>query len=203
MFNEKDSGATVDASKDFLKEVNEMSDNIISNLEPKDNRTIDEIIKDQFIPIDNRTQQQRKDDDYLSYESDIDDKVTIEDVNDSKDDNIIFEDDNLTTEGDKNVTIEDDFDIDKFNKQMYRPADDRTVEEIIDDQFILTDDRTQQELEDNNYLSFESESESEIEDIDLNSAWDNKKTTVSKSVPIFKLSTDYNRKNYSSKQNKK
>ena len=117
-----------------------MSDNI-SNLEPKDNRTIDEIIKDQFIPIDDRTQQQLKDDDYLSYESDIDDKVTIEDVNDSKDDNIILEDD-------KNVTIEDDFDIDKFNKQTYRPVDDRTVEEIIDDQFIPTDDRTQQELED-------------------------------------------------------
>ena len=140
MFNEKDSAATVDASKDFLKEINEMSDNI-SNLEPKDNRTIDEIIKDQFIPIDDRTQQQLKDDDYLSYESDIDDKVTIEDVNDSKDDNIILEDD-------KNVTIEDDFDIDKFNKQTYRPVDDRTVEEIIDDQFIPTDDRTQQELED-------------------------------------------------------
>ena len=140
MFNEKDSAATVDASKDFLKEINEMSDNI-SNLEPKDNRTIDEIIKDQFVPIDDRTQQQLKDDDYLSYESDIDDKVTIEDVNDSKDDNIILEDD-------KNVTIEDDFDIDKFNKQTYRPVDDRTVEEIIDDQFIPTDDRTQQELED-------------------------------------------------------
>ena len=140
MFNEKDSAATVDASKDFLKEINEMSDNI-SNLEPKDNRTIDEIIKDQFIPIDDRTQQQLKDNDYLSYESDIDDKVTIEDVNDSKDDNIILEDD-------KNVTIEDDFDIDKFNKQTYRPVDDRTVEEIIDDQFIPTDDRTQQELED-------------------------------------------------------
>ena len=147
MFNEKDSAATVDASKDFLKEINEMSDNI-SNLEPKDNRTIDEIIKDQFIPIDDRTQQQLKDDDYLSYESDIDDKVTIEDVNDSKDDNIILEDDNLTTEDDKNVTTEDDFDIDKFNKQTYRPVDERTVEEIIDDQFIPTDDRTQQELED-------------------------------------------------------
>ena len=193
MFNEKDSAATVDASKDFLKEINEMSDNIISNLEPKDNRTIDEIIKDQFIPIDDRTQQQLKDDDYLSYESDIDDKVTIEDVNDSKDDNIILEDDNLTTEDDKNVTIEDDFDIDKFNKQTYQPVDDRTVEEIIDDQFIPTDDRTQQELEDDDYLSFESESESE--DIDLTSAWDNNKTTVSKPVPIFKLSTDYNRKN--------
>ena len=185
MFNEKDSAATVDASKDFLKEINEMSDNI-SNLEPKDNRTIDEIIKDQFIPIDDRTQQQLKDDDYLSYESDIDDKVTIEDVNDSKDDNIILEDD-------KNVTIEDDFDIDKFNKQTYQPVDDRTVEEIIDDQFIPTNDRTQQELEDDDYLSFESESESE--DIDLTSEWDNKKTTVSKPVPIFKLSTDYNRKN--------
>ena len=90
------------------------------------------------------------------------------------------------------MTIEDDFDIDDFNKKTYRLVDDRTIEQIIDDQFIPIDDRTQQELEDDDYLSFESETE--IENIDLTSAWDNKKTTVAKPVPIFKLSTDYNKK---------
>ena len=51
---------------------------------------------------------------------------------------------------------------------------------------------TQQELEDDDYQSFESENE--IENIDLTSAWNDKKTTVSKPGPIFKLSTGYNRK---------
>ena len=63
------------------------------------------------------------------------------------------------------MTIEDDFDIDDFNKKTYRLVDDRTIEQIIDDQFIPIDDRTQQELEDDDYLSFESETE--IENIDL------------------------------------
>ena len=88
------------------------------------------------------------------------------------------------------MTIEDDCDIDDFNKKTYRPVDNRTVEELIDDQFIPIDDRTQQELENDDYLSYESE----IENIDLTSAWDNKKTTVSKPGPIFKLSTDDNKK---------
>ena len=70
-----------------------------------------------------------------------------------------------------------------------RPVDNRTIQEIIDDQFIPIDDRTQQELEDDDYLSFESENE-----IEATSAWDNNKTTVSKPGPIYKLSTDYNKK---------
>ena len=87
------------------------------------------------------------------------------------------------------MTVEDDFGIDDFNKNTYRAVDDRTIKEIIDDQFIPIDNRTQQELEDDDYLSFESENE-----IDTTSEWDNKKTTVSKPGPIYKLSTDYNKK---------
>ena len=74
-------------------------------------------------------------------------------------------------------------------KKTYRPVDNRTIQEITDDQFILIDDRTQRELEDDDYLSFESENE-----IDTSYAWDNNKTTVSKPGPIYKLSTDYNKK---------
>ena len=74
-------------------------------------------------------------------------------------------------------------------KKTYRPVDDRTIQEIIGDQFIPIDDRTQQELEDDDHLSSESENE-----IDATSAWDNNKTTVSKPGPIYKLSTDYNKK---------
>ena len=137
---------------------------ILEDLRPVDNRTVQEIIDDQFIPIDDRTQQELKDDDYLSFESE----------NEAED---------------NKVTIEDDFDIDDFNKKTYQPVDNRTTQEIIDDQFIPTDDRMQQELEDDDYLSFESENE-----IDTTSAWDNNKTTVSKPGPIYKLLTDQNKK---------
>ena len=44
-------------------------------------------------------------------------------------------------------------------KKTYRPVDNRTTQEIIDDQFIPTDNRMQQELEDDDYLSFESEND--------------------------------------------
>ena len=48
-----------------------MSDNILRNIRPVDNRTEQEKIDNQFIPIDNRTRQELEDDDYLSFESDI------------------------------------------------------------------------------------------------------------------------------------
>ena len=140
------------------------SKKILEDIRPVDNRTIQEIIDDQFIPVDDRTQQELKDHDYLSFESE----------NEAED---------------NKLTIEDDFDTDDFNKKTYRPVDNRTTQEIIDDQFIPIDDRAQQELEDDDYLSLESENE-----IDTTSAWDNNKTTVSKPGPIYKLSTDYNKK---------
>ena len=141
---------------------------------------IQEIIDAQFIPIDDRTKQELKDDDYPSFESENeDDKVTIEDVkDDTNSDKVTIADD-----------IKHDFNIDDFNKKTYRPVDNRTIQEIIDDQFIPIDGRTQQELEDGDYLSFESENET-----DTTSAWDNNKTTISKPGPIYKLSTDCNKK---------
>ena len=71
-----------------------------------------------------------------------------------------------------------------------RPVDNRTEQELADDQNIPIDDRNKQELEDVNYLSLESD----IEEIDTTSAWDQKKTTITRSGLVLKLSTDYNRK---------
>ena len=73
LFNKRDSQETVDASKNILKEINEMSDNILRNLRPVDTRTEQETIENQFIPIDDRTQRELEDDDYLSFESESED----------------------------------------------------------------------------------------------------------------------------------
>ena len=65
-----------------------------------------------------------------------------------------------------------------------RPVNNRTEQELIDDQFIPIDDRTQQELEDDDYISLDErteqelkddeyislESDNEVENIDLTSA---------------------------------
>ena len=61
-------------------DIQALPDNIIKNLRPKDNRTIQD---DDFIPLDNRTWQERMDDDNISLQSDID-MVTIEDVPDDE-----------------------------------------------------------------------------------------------------------------------
>ena len=66
MFSKKDSIPTLESSKTFLNEINEMSDNIRRNLRPVDNRTEQELIDDQFISTDDRTQQELEDDDYIS-----------------------------------------------------------------------------------------------------------------------------------------
>ena len=55
MFSNRDSIPTVEASKTFLNEINEISDNILRNLRPVDNRKDQELIDDQFTPIDDRT----------------------------------------------------------------------------------------------------------------------------------------------------
>ena len=57
-----------------------------------------------------------------------------------------------------------------------RPVDDRTIEQLRDDDFISIDDRTQQELEDDNYIELESD---DNVDIDLTAAWDPKQATAS------------------------
>ena len=71
MFDNRDSIPTVDVSKNILDKVNEISDNILRNPRPVDNRTEQELADDQNIPIDDRTQQELEDDNYLSLESDV------------------------------------------------------------------------------------------------------------------------------------
>ena len=44
-------------------DIQALSDNILKNLRPKDNGTIHKLIDDDFIPLDNRTWQERMDDD--------------------------------------------------------------------------------------------------------------------------------------------
>ena len=43
-----------------------LSDNILRNLRARDNRTIQELIENDFIPIDDRTPQERMDDGNIS-----------------------------------------------------------------------------------------------------------------------------------------
>ena len=68
IYSERDSVPTVEASKNILEDINEMSDNILRNLRPVDTRTEQEIIEDQHISIDDGTQQELEDGDYLSFE---------------------------------------------------------------------------------------------------------------------------------------
>ena len=72
MFSDRDSIPTVEASKDILK-----------NIRPVNDRTIEQIIDDQFLPIDGRTQQELEDDDFASFESETDNAVTVEDVDET------------------------------------------------------------------------------------------------------------------------
>ena len=73
------------------------------------------------------------------------------------------------------------------------PVDDRTIEQLIDKDFISIDDRTQQELEDDDYIELESDNNVNI---DLTATWDPKQTTISADYgkPKIKLSTDFNKK---------
>ena len=66
MFSERDLVRTVKASKNILEDINEISDNVLRNLRPVDTRTEQEIIEDQHIPIDDRTQHELEDGDYLA-----------------------------------------------------------------------------------------------------------------------------------------
>ena len=72
MFSDRDSIPTVEASKDILK-----------NIRPVNDRTTEQITDDQFILIDDRIQQELEDNDYASYESETDDAVTVEDVDET------------------------------------------------------------------------------------------------------------------------
>ena len=79
------------------------------------------------------------------------------------------------------------------SQKNIRPVDDRTIEQLIDEDFISIDDRTQQELEDDDYIELESDGNVNI---DLTAAWDPKQTTISADYgkPKIKLLTDFNKK---------
>ena len=203
IFSSTDTQPTIDATEiivddikqttnDALKDIDiqVLSDNILRNLRPVDNRNIQQLIDDDFIPIDNRTQQELDDDDYLSLESDNEssDVVTIEDVSDNEIDTPA-----AAVPKPPPIPSEKINEISDNILRNIRPVDNRTKQELIDDQFIPLDDRTYQQLQDDDYLSLESDNNDIIE-IDTTSAWDQNKTEIAKPGPIIKLSTDYDRK---------
>ena len=83
-----------------------------------------------------------------------------------------------------------------------RPADNRNLQNLIDDDFIPIDDRTQKEREDDDNTSLEGETPPII-DIDTTSALEQNKTDMASPGPIIKLSTDYDRKVKAAKKIKK
>ena len=74
-----------------------------------------------------------------------------------------------------------------------RPIDDRSIQQLIDDDFIPIDDRTIQEREDDDNISL-AEDDNDLVLIDTTSAWDENKTEIAKPGPVYKISTDYNKK---------
>ena len=91
VFSTNDSPKTVDASKDILSEIQEISDNILRNLRPVDNRTGQEKIDDQFILTDDRTRQELEDDKYLSLESNVEIENIDTKLEDDEESNIEIE----------------------------------------------------------------------------------------------------------------
>ena len=83
-----------------------------------------------------------------------------------------------------------------------RPADNRNLQNLIDDDFIPIDDRTQKEREDDDNTSLEGETPPII-DIDTTSALEQNKTDIASPGLIIKLSTDYDRKVKAAKKIKK
>ena len=62
-------------------DINALSDNILRNLRPVDNRNLKNLIDDDFIPIDDRTQQEREDDDNISLAGEAPPVITIDATN--------------------------------------------------------------------------------------------------------------------------
>ena len=75
-----------------------------------------------------------------------------------------------------------------------RPRDDRTLQQLIDDDFIPIDDRTPQERKDDNNISLAEDEDPSIITIDTTSAWDENKTEIAKSGPIYKISTEFDKR---------
>ena len=157
---------TNNALKDI--DIQAISDNILRNLRPFDNRNTQQLIDEDFISVDNRTKQELDDDDYFSLESDNEnpDVFTIEDVNDNEIDTPA-----AAVLKPLPIPLEKINEISSNNLRNTRPVENGTKQELIDDQFIPLDDRTYQQLQDDDYLSLESDNNDIIE-IDTTSAWD-------------------------------
>ena len=166
-----------------------------------------QLIDDDFIDLQTKfdkvndvaTEQKKQKKIEDTIESVIDDKNPFNNFDDYSWEDDLFNnrDSQETVEASKNILDEIQDISDNILKNI-RPVDNRTVQELIDDDFIPIDDRTQQELEDDDYN--ELESETEIKEI---SSWGPKQTTISNPGPIIKPSTDYNKKSKGSKKNKK
>ena len=90
IFDKKDPKETVKVSKNILDKIKETSD----NTEPIDDRTLEQLIDDDFIELDNRTNQQLVDDKFIELELlPSEEEVTLEDnnSNDEDDDNKLEE----------------------------------------------------------------------------------------------------------------
>ena len=83
-----------------------------------------------------------------------------------KDDLFDKRDSNETVEVSKNI-LDNAL---QSSQQNIRPVDDRTIEQLIVNDFISIDKRTQQELEDDEDIELESDNDNV--DIDLTAAWD-------------------------------
>ena len=149
----------------YVEPTVETADEIDKKQEIIDTDFID--LKSKFDKVNDVISEQKK-------EKDIED--TIENIFDTNNFDDFWWEEDLFDKTDSTATV----DASKKILEDIRPVDNRTIQEIIDDQFIPIDDTTQQELEDDDYLSFESENE-----IDATSAWDDNKTTVSKPGPIY------------------
>lgn len=58
----------MEVSKNILDEIKEISDYILRNIRPTDNRTPEKLADDDFIEMDDRTKKQLEDDDYIELE---------------------------------------------------------------------------------------------------------------------------------------
>ena len=227
IFSTNDKQPTIDATKMIVDDIKEptnnilndidikaLSDNILRNLRPRDNRTIQELIDDDFIPIDDGTPQERMDDDNISLQRE-DDKVTIKDVLDPDEVETRPPLYKIVPPKQNIVTIEDifkppmagtipptappktlDIDINAFSDNILRnlrPVGNRNLQNLIDDDFIPINDRTQQEKEDDDNISLAGEAPPLIT-IDTTNAWDQNKTEIARAGPAYKLSTDIDRK---------
>ena len=128
---------TNNALKDI--DIQAISDNILRNLRPFDKRNTLQLIDEDFISVDSRTQQELDDDDYFSLESDNEnpDVFTIEDVSDNEIDTPA-----AAVLKPLPIPLEKINEISSNNLRNTRPVENGTKQELIDDQFIPLDDRT-------------------------------------------------------------